>query len=272
MLPGRTDNAVKNRFHATERARNRQAEKGLTPVTDTDGSVVYPSPKERSPKRSLTRDTAETDTTDFELDDNMLAILQNSTQSDGSDASDAYQCRFVPIKREQRPPVPTLDQITASQRQYGDMEGNIFQNQAFVHIPQPYRPSENDRAIHNNNYYQSYGQGQNNLHEPMNQEVNDVDLSFLHNDKFAIPTPMMISPRTFCSSPESVPDIDDIDFDWLESHLCADLNVPTDPFGTNQSCNPNMNMNRAQNHSIGCGSINISSQFNMLHNMCGFNI
>jgi hypothetical protein len=96
-------------------------------------------------------------------------------------------------------------------------------------------------------------------------EIHDIDFSFLMND------PNHNGNRAFNPSPDSVPEIDDIDWNAHESSMQVD-----DPNTSNATMHKRAAYSQPppvsrQSSGIGCG-VNIPSQMSLMQSMCGFNL
>jgi hypothetical protein len=241
MLPGRTDNAVKNRFHATERARNRNAEKGLGSLTIDafDGVPVMPL---KRPKSANTKELMEVRTieTDESSQHNYPGHYVHAQPYPGETVRADGTSQFVPIIESF--PSPRLPEY--------DANGNPIYSDAH-------------RAMSPDVGMMGHGHGHD-AAEHMG-DMQDIDLTFLMHDSNDN-SPMMMSPtgrtshRNYSDSPMSVPDVDDID--WMAHDGMQDGDQTRTYVPQTHPPRPG----------IGCGSINISApQFSMVQNMCGLN-
>lgn len=105
MLPGRTDNAVKNRFHATERARNRNIEKGVLPPDGSYALHYFGNGSNSSinggslSKHSPSVDTA-AEMSDYEVDDNGSLNQPTTPGQQSLQPQILNTSRYSPIEHE----------------------------------------------------------------------------------------------------------------------------------------------------------------------------
>jgi len=300
MLPGRTDNAVKNRFHATERARNRNIEKG---ILNSDGSYSsYFGGSGMTPNGSVSMDSA--DMTDLGLDEvtvqQIKAASANGSMS-GSQSQSQLQSQvshYSPsnIKKEammsnkslhnsnnnsQNNFVPIIDSFP-SPRFDLDADTTTLPNMPASRGSQKRSVSSLEIPAEMTNSTESYHNTE------QDGDMHDIDFSFLIADPHGHPQHHLRQHhpqahesdgnRTFDPSPDSVPDIDDGDIDW-SAHESAMHTDAMDNDHDNRlpvqisSGLPRHPLSRqGSNQSIGCGALNVAPQLSIMQNMCGFNL
>lgn len=253
MLPGRTDNAVKNRFHATERARNRNIEKGLM---STDGS--YSTYYGCSGDASVSMDTA--DMSDSGMDEATIQQLKAAAASSQHSQMDVPSSvtsnhhysptdksnAFVPIIDSF--PSPRFPELEASAMLHKNASGGVASARLSGKRPVSSMDIPSEMA-HTDSYHDTTGE----------HEIHDIDFSFLMSD------PNHNGNRAFNPSPDSVPEIEDIDWNAHESSMQVD-----DAAVNKRTAYAPPPINR-QSSGIGCG-VNLPSQMSMMQNMCGFNM
>lgn len=256
MLPGRTDNAVKNRFHATERARNRNIEKGLM---STDGS--YSTYYGGSGNGSVSMDTA--DMSDSGIDEATLQQLKAAAAASQHAHMDvpssvAASHHYSPMDKDRSgafvpiidsfpsPRFPELEATAMMQKNSSGVAARLSGKRPVSSLDLPTEMTSSTDSYHDTAEHDG--------------EIHDIDFSFLMSD------PNNAGGRAFNPSPDSVPEIEDIDWNAHESSMQVD-----DASATNKRVAYAPPPVSRQSSGIGCG-VNLPSQMSMMQNMCGFNV